>query len=381
MRLLGAVGGNDAGAGRHLARNRRAGVAHHNPAGRLDDRCIARPVGDLTDGAFVQTLPHPQVSTEAANTGSGGCGPASNCDSRVVTSYTVPATGNGGGSEVITPRAGTYLMRSTVYQTEQPRVSGTPCVFDGTTCKNYVNVSNGAIRNEWSSGLSVYDIEYDTEGYLGFSIFVPSNWEIETGAPFKSATTRMLFEAGTSQSRHLFVLALRTVGTATHWEVEVPNCATSISDCNTITYDLGTVAGDLGVWTDFVVRFRSNPCETGGGCDFVALGVSGAASGTWPANTGIFQMWKAGGTPDINGDRTMSQVVNRLNTGVGVVPQDELIDFHLKLYAFGWGKQTTDVAGPITIGFDEYRWGEVVRDGTGYSDVHPTQLACTDSCP
>jgi hypothetical protein len=51
VRLLGRIRGDHAHARRQSARDRRAGVAHHDAARVRDDVAIAAAVGDLADGA------------------------------------------------------------------------------------------------------------------------------------------------------------------------------------------------------------------------------------------------------------------------------------------------------------------------------------------
>jgi hypothetical protein len=143
---------------------------------------------------------------------------------------------------------------------------------------------------------------------------------------------------------------------------------------------MGPVEPDKGKWTDFVIRFRSNPFSRT--VNPAKLGISNAKDQTFEGNKGILQVWKAEGPVDARGNREMALKVNKLNTPVGLVPHKSWqLDQSFRIYKHGWHQQPTSVKGPVWFGFDEIRFGLVNRDGTAYSDVHPAGLACTDRCP
>ncbi|MGH8018323.1 MAG: hypothetical protein ACREIA_08530 [Opitutaceae bacterium] len=73
--------------------------------------------------------------------------------------------------------------------------------------------------------------------------------------------------------------------------------------------------------------------------------------------------------------QTMTVMIDRENEPVGMVPRDGfLIKTSVRQYKYGWHHTPTAVEGPVWVGYDEIRMGRTVRDGTGYSDVHPSQL-------
>ena len=136
---------------------------------------------------------------------------------------------------------------------------------------------------------------------------------------------------------------------------------------------------DLGKWTDFIIRYRANPFSVR--TNPFSKGIPNAKNRTYEGNKGILQVWKATGTEDRNGDRQMVSKINLVNTPIGLVPQaSERIRHSFRVYKYGWHNNPTDVAGPVWFGFDEIRQGLAWRHGTGYSDVHPSGLPCTDGC-
>jgi hypothetical protein len=141
--------------------------------------------------------------------------------------------------------------------------------------------------------------------------------------------------------------------------------------------------GDIGRWTDFVFRIRINPyaagvtCNPSTGVGTGCTAITGAINQSFTGGNGILQVWKSSGTASPN--RTMSLELDLTSTGVGLVPTED-IDYRyyqisLRQYKYGWKTYTTDVTGPVHIGFDEFRFGAAVEHSTGYSDVHPTQQA------
>ena len=186
----------------------------------------------------------------------------------------------------------------------------------------------------------------------------------------------MLFEAGSQASRDFFELLLVTAtdGT-THWRLDVSYSETSISTGET-EYDLGDVAPYQGQWTDFVINYRWNPCTNGGGCDFVALGVSGAASGSYSGNVGKFRVCMSDplDTPDAEGDRELDLVIDLNGTGVGLVPATgQVLRLRTpKHYLWSYIAEPSSTNGIVSLAWDEYRWGEVTADSTGFADVHMT---------
>ena len=323
-----------------------------------------RPTEQKHDGFLIRTLPQPQAGSEIAASGSGGFGPNAAADTRVVHSEIV-------GTESVTPRKGAYFARSALYYK-----------------KNYLGLNADAGLDKPRSDLALtnptHRFDYDVEGYLGFSIYVPLNYEHETGTKDTPGATQLLsVKEPQSASRGFFVLEqyVPSGGTQARWFFRFSTNATStFQEGGVITkFDLGPVDNDRGKWTDFVIRFRENPFSVD--TNPHARGIAGSKDQLYKGNRGIMQVWKAEGPVDGSGNRRMVSKVNVINKPLGLVPHaTDLRSISLRIYKYGWKKNPTDVIGPVWFGFDEIRVG-FSSDGAKYSDVNPSGLACTDACP
>ncbi len=138
---------------------------------------------------------------------------------------------------------------------------------------------------------------------------------------------------------------------------------------------------DRGKWTDIVIRARWNPLTVAGNPAVIEP--------TWgmainlPASTGIYEVWKSEG-PVIGapGDplyRNMVKRVSLVNESVGSLPGNWADGGYIRLdnrqYRYGWHRSATSMTDPNVIYWDEIRAGALVRDGSSYSDVHPTRQA------
>lgn len=288
------------------------------------------------DGFFIGTLPVKQIGSEHMSSGSGGFGPDSGADTRVVSSERV-------GDELVKPRRGDYFIRSAIY-------------FE----KDYTELTGG--RNAPRSRIYVqgHQAEFDDEGYLAFSVYLPKNFEHETGTRDKRGTAMLLQvtaeKASASQFRlHVWVPSHDTVA---HWFAIHYHSDTSTTGGAEKIYDLGRVTPDLGRWTDFVLRYRFNPfSQTTNAKQF------GGKDQTYGGNRGILQLWKTK-----QGEMTLT-AVNLKNEPVGLVPSTAKIKWHFRLYKFGWHNNPTDVKGPVWAGFDEIRYGRA-QDGVTFADVY-----------
>jgi len=239
--------------------------------------------------------------------------------------------------------------------------------------------------------------EQDTELWHSGVFYVPTDFEHETGV-FGTQSTIKMMDINTNQQ------GLSSSGTGTHIQIATPGGASNMgglpgndahwilldhfNDLNRQSsqaggakrwYDLGRLIddADIGAWTIFVVRYRSNPHSSNTN-PVTDLGLSGAQNRTFLGNRGIIEIWKSKGV-----GRIMTLVLSLVNTpngtiawtenGDGVVNTLQLTDY--RMYKFGWQLQNTSVSGPIELGFGPFRIGEVIRDSSGYSDVHPTQAA------
>jgi hypothetical protein len=313
----------------------------------------------LTDPFFVQTLTDSLLNAVIVQSSIGGGGPGSNWDTKVVASETV-------GGQFVTPRRGKYFMRSALY-------------FN----KDYSGMNKGENKPRAKMPINGHPFQFDEEGWLGFSVFLPRNWEPELGTK-GIAGYLMLLETGTQASSSMFVVRLWTPSdrNESHWFLDLLLDDKSIrEDASTKQHqriDLGPAAGDLGKWTDFVIRYRSNPFSQT--TNPAKQGIYGAKNQTYEGNKGIFQLWKSGGAVDGDGNRKMALKIDKKNTPIGLVPRDDPLVHRFKSYKGGWHKRPTTVKGPVWVGFDEIRFGRAA-DGINYADVHPAQLACTDGCP
>ena len=312
--------------------------------------------GSKRDGFFIQTLPHPQGNTDYVDVGSGGAGPGSGLDTRVVPSERV-------GSETIRPRKGDYFLRSALYYNKDySRMSfnkGCKCNLPRST----MMLGNDSLRFDW-----------DQEMYVGFSIYTPKNQEDELGVKDHRGGSQLLSTKPSSSTRTQFSLSQYAKGSQNqmHWwlNYHVGDKSTQESDGKEIWVDLGPVGPDRGRWTDFVIRFRLNPFKVD--TNPAARGIPNSVNKMYRGNRGIFQVWKSEGGVDSNGDRPMRLKINKVNEPMGLVPHaTDKPHFSFRIYKYGWHNNPTTVKGPVWYGFDEIRFGTVQGDGTTYEDVYP----------
>ncbi len=318
------------------------------------------PYASAIDGFYFHTLPHPQTGSESVAGSKGGLGPASQVDTRVVYGDVV-------GTEIVPPRKGNFFLRSALY-------------YD----KDYSELNEGGKQKPRSKIYMSHEnqrFDFDVEGYLAFSIYLPENFEHETGVTDSRGTIQLYQGVAEGASWITWVLRIYVPGgDIAHWMPYVNVNAKSVKGEGQTEYDLGPVTDDLGKWTDFIVRYRFNPFSVA--TNPARSGIPDSKDQLYEGNKGIFQMWKSVGKVDSEGNREMMQVINMENEPVGNVPHaTEKIAHLFRIYKYGWHKNETDVKGPVWIGFDEIRDGRILEDGTRYRDVHPGQLMCTDNCP
>ncbi len=311
------------------------------------------------DGFFIETLPDPQIDEETLHSGDSDFGPAAKADTRVVSSESI-------GGETVLPRKGGYFLRTEVFRT-----------------KNYLNLNNYA-KNRPRSKVYMSDpshrIEFDKEGYVGFSVYTPRNFEHELGVRDHRGDS-MLFDMGSDSSRSLVTLGVWVQKPAeeAHWFLRTYSSATSVEDEGMELIDLGPVKPDIGKWTDFVIRYRFNPFSVA--TNPARAGIAHAKDQMYDGNKGILQLWKAEGPVDANGNRKMVLLVDKVNTPVGLVPHATDGIKHLwRIYKYGWLSNPTTLTHPVWYGFDEIRQGLVERDGTTFADVAPSGLPCSSNC-
>jgi hypothetical protein len=321
--------------------------------------------GGDTDSFFVKTLPNPQIGGEVIKTGKGGGDAPSLWDSRVVASEKV-------GGQIVTPRRGKFFARQALY-------------YD----KDYRDLNDGVrkkARAELHTGQDSNSIGFDTEGYAGFSIFVPKNFEHETASKgdVGSSTLVVLNTDSSAEFLTLRIFVPKDDNEA-HWFLDYSVNPYSVEAQRKYKkrVDLGPVNPDKGKWTDFVIRFRANPFSST--TNPAEKGIASANDQVYEGNRGILQLWKAEGELENDGNRTMVRKVSIVNSPIGNVPGatqgKSKLTFSLRVYKYKWQTKPTAVKGPIWFGFDEFSFGEVVQNNTSYTDVHPAQGSCTDGCP
>jgi hypothetical protein len=230
---------------------------------------------------------------------------------------------------------------------------------------------------------AVHHVDYDTEVFLGFSIYVPLNYENETGTKNSAGAVQLLsVKEPATASRGFFVLEqyVPKGGTKAHWYFRFStNANSTLQEGGEITrFDLGPVDSDRGKWTDFVIRFRENPVSVD--TNPSARGIPNSKNQTFEGNKGIMQVWKAEGPADEVGNRRMVLKVDRVNAPVGLVPHfSDKRAVSLRIYKYGWKDNPTSVRGPVWFGFDEIKLGLAAK-GIGYSDVRPAGNECSGDC-
>jgi len=322
-----------------------------------------QPASGQVDAFFVATLPNPQKGNEVISTGKGGGAASSNWDMRVVRQMSLGQTVN--------PRRGKYFARSMIYRG-----------------KNYTRLNDGLRkpRNAMSLQAVEHRYDFDDEGWMGVSVFVPRDFENEN-VEVGSVGSIEVIVSNTDSSAYFFNINIYVPAgeSEAHWVLQYVVNDKSVKGVpggrrNVV---LGPVKSDRGKWTDFVIRYRSNPFSVG--TNPAKKGISGANNKFYKGNKGILQIWKSQGSVLANGDRKMVRKFSIENAPVGQVPGTvqgkSLLHFGLRVYKYNWQREATSVVGPIWLGFDEFRFGQVARDGTSYSDVHPSGLACSDKCP
>jgi hypothetical protein len=276
----------------------------------------------------------------------GGLGPTSSelC-------HVEDSTNNMGGDSDILARNGSYFFRCEIRYNLPYEVWG-----------------EGNPKNKPRYGLSpphTTHFDWNEEVWIGFSIYVPSDMEVEDlSAISKHWYGNMVFTiVGHSASMDHLQLRIQSVNGVNHWVFEDTLNQLGVTQDGIETFtDAGAIP--QGEWTDFVIRYRGNPFSkatnasqvTGKGQDRV-----------FPANTGILQIWVGAAS-----DPALTLVKDVENAPVGLVPQvGASLRMTFRNYKYGWHHNATTMHRPIVTGWDDIRFGKKERDGTGYSDVHP----------
>lgn len=319
-----------------------------------------QPNNELRDGFRIATLPNSQFDGEGILTGSGGFGPETDWDTRVVRKEVV-------GDDVVLPRSGSYFLRSAIFWE-----------------KDY-NVLNNFRADKPRSGMNLGGTNagkafaHDEEAWIGFSVYLPSNWEHEHGIYDHRGSIMLL--SISDQTRQASAAALHVWtppgSDHSHWYIRlhVNDSAVEGSSQTQQWFSLGSIQPDLGQWTDFVIRVRSNPFVKA--TNPAKEGIPDSMNKLFEGNRGILQVWKSDGP-----DRAVTQTLDRVNMPVGYVPHaTRPIEVDFRIYKYAWRNNPTTVKGPIWVGFDEMRYGTKERHGTGFHDVIPSPQVATSSAP
>ena len=313
------------------------------------------------DGFFIETLPNPQSGAETLHSGDSDFSQLTKSDTRVVTSEAI-------GGETVKPRKGQYFLRTEVFRD-----------------KNYLDLNNYA-KNRPRSKIYMSDnshrIDFDKEGYVGFSIYVPRNFENELGVRDHRGDS-MVFDMGTDSSRTLMNMGVWVQKPAieAHWFIRTwTNDSSTGEDGASVKFiDLGPVRPDIGKWTDFVIRYRFNPFTVD--TNPAAKGIPDSNNQNYQGNKGILQVWKAEGESGQDGNRSMALKIDKVDSPLGLVPHASDKIKHLwRIYKYGWTSNPTTLTHPVWFGFDEIRQGLVERDGTSFADVAPAGVPCASGC-
>ncbi len=329
-------------------------------------------------GANILTLPITQVGTEATTSSSSPnttpifrWGLNSLTDTHIVTAETI--TEGLSTPEIVLPREGTYFWRQKIY-----RASGASYASPGTgvyPTKHYDQLNSSTVhttdgstcrpRNAMSfQKEAVYGFDRDAEVWMGFSLYIPTNWEHETYARGTTANGPMLLtllpSSGNSldtNSTHLTLNAIvpdsgwtalrqpTSGATKTHWCIQWYRNPTSTQEANVTRLSLGEI--QLGKWTDFVFNMRWNPF-TG---NTTVLGT------TYVGNSGKIRLWC--GEQNSNGTRSISSgsPLYTYSGPCGNYPSGKIIP-SLRVYMFGWNNaNTSSRSHPVWVGADAFRWG------------------------
>ncbi len=231
-----------------------------------------QPQSENIDAFLVLTLPDPQIGKKVIVTGKGGGGPTSNWDTKVVSSETV-------AGQLVMPRKGNFFARMKLY-------------YD----KDYPGLNGSGVpsaRNHLSQ--YVHRFDFDDEGWIGVSIFVPRDFEDETATKGPNGAFSIINLDADSSSSFFNLRIFVPVGESkAHWAIKYYVNDQTVTEPTAKKWAfLGPVEPDQGMWTDFVIRYRSNPFSVD--TNPAELGIKNAYDQLYLANKGILQVWKAEG--------------------------------------------------------------------------------------
>lgn len=376
------------------------------------------PAPALVDGGYLTTLWQPQPAgqenaTPYVVTSTNGAGPTSGVDVIVVPGGTFDGV-------TVTPRssASGYYQRHAIYHDKHYER------INNSTYPDLTN-TNDKPRTEISLIHKGYNMRYDKETWVGFSVYTPPNYQYDRGSLTGHAGGYMVWVANsdtdhTTAQLNLFMFN-NGAGNYYKWyygwtlrTADIGENANGVNGTlgtnNTVSWvDLSALQGaetgfgdlrdDVGKWTDFVIRMRINPFSvtTNPSVAYAGAYPNGPGNGMMPinasytGNTGIIEVWKSVGAAGPNGERQLVKRLSRVSQPYGLVPvywdsaanptfvDQKEIQSGFRIYKYGWYQRfsvptTTSLHAGTVIwhGFSDIRFGETVRDGTTLVDVMPT---------
>jgi hypothetical protein len=290
--------------------------------------------------------------------------------------------------ESVSPRKGSYFIRSEINNNNQGPVTVGGTTFPQGYYKDYNRLNNaggtfyiGDIngRLDKSRNAIAMDNEFlripyaDQDVWVGFSIYIPASWYHEDkdlinngavslmplggGPPTTASATQVTLDIrGASSTPNVasrwcvdYYLGAASVyedqGGAQKYVIQKDGTVANVTTNGNYGVNAGLVplgesvggrtpeqefADDVGKWTDFVFHVRVNPfaAPTNPG----AAGIPNAINYPFPANTGALRIWKSSGP-----SRVMKQVCNLVNQPIGIIPwAGNNMSWSFRLYKYSW---------------------------------------------
>lgn len=348
------------------------------------------------NSGYLNALPEPQNSPTQFWSGSGVQN-GSGGDTPIVTSYDIKqVTGETNypedlvpSGEVVTPRAGTHFLVMRIdkrkrYDGYLNSGTGNEPWLDKPRCS--MSFNGDAPDNRVDAWDDVY--------WTAFSVYVPENFEVDSGENFFKGRNIGLGEFGYRAGYNHFVPHIGLVKKGTDSDASWVTEAYTNPDgdwygSNKLGIGFGLITEDRGQWTDWVYRFRANPFSVPTNIPN-DLNFSNAVPGDYPANQGILEIYKSVGPKT---GRYMKKVYSRVNQPFGTAPSSRnggTRILNTRVYKHSWkriGGETdwrpsnSNAIGPeICLPRDELRAAKESL-GQGFSDVDVQQRSEPTNTP
>ena len=196
---------------------------------------------------------------------------------------------------------------------------------------DYTSVnSGGEDKPRVNLGGNKFRFLYDTDYWVGMSVYLPSNWADDSANP----ETIMQLKQPVGGSP-LYALRMNN-GEWEIWNRWDDQSDTDAATTNFTELYVSSIAADKGKWTDWVMHFRLCP---------------------FPACDGLLEVWKDG-----------VQIVNQTGPNTYLRdPEDKGPQVTLNIYKFNW-KQNPSVVTTRELWFDAIRFGDATSN---YASVAP----------